>query len=336
VSDEFEDTDKNLFWRRPLLWVLILLLLIGIISLLVWRPWATAPSSADRLDLSPEALDARLLNTEQQLQRTQRQQQNLEKKLNDSQSRNSLMRDELLAVNQRASLLEENLRQVASDQSKSRISVQFEELESLLILSDTRLNVEGDLVGALRALRLANETAADFGDTRMINLKQSVLQEMQALSELKDPKPAAFAELNALELALPQFSARLPGQSEVKSRQSQNGFQRLLDAMVQVRSADEQSLLGSSDRSAGEAALAMEISLARSTLNKRDNEGFQASIRRIQSWLKRLYADGPMLRERLGKLSSLSRTDIRINSNLAGSSLQLLRSIHVDDTHTVP
>jgi uroporphyrin-III C-methyltransferase len=310
-------------------------MLLGVIAAIwIWRPWQLLSSPSAALDLSPEALDARLLITEQQLQRAQREQQTLEKKLNDSQSRNTLMRDELLAVNQRAALLEENLRQVTNDQNKSRLSVQLEELESFLVLSDTRLKVEGDLIGSQRALSLANQSMLDLRDVRMINLKQSVLQEMQMLSGIKDHRPTALAELDALETALPQFSARLPGQSEVKSKGSQNGFQRLLDAMVQVRSADEQSLLGSSDRNTGEAALALEITLARSALNNRDNQAFQASIRRIQSWLKRLYADGPMLRDRLNKLANLSKLDLGITSPLSGTSLQLLRSMNLAATNT--
>jgi uroporphyrin-III C-methyltransferase len=333
VSDEFEDNPRS-FWRKSTLWLVALALLGIIAAVLIWRPWQQLSSRSTALDLSPEALDARLLITEQQLQRAQREQQTLEKKLNDSQSRNTLMRDELLAVNQRASLLEENLRQVTNDQNKSRLSVQLEELESFLVLSDTRLKVEGDLIGSQRALTLANQSMLDLRDVRMINLKQSVLQEMQMLSGIKDHRPSASAELDALETALPQFSARLPGQSEVKLQGSQNGFQRLLDAMVQVRSADEQSLLGSSDRSTGEAALALEITLARSALNKRDNQAFQASIRRIQSWLKRLYADGPMLRDRLNKLANLSKLDLNISSPLSGTSLQLLRSLSVATSTT--
>jgi uroporphyrin-III C-methyltransferase len=333
VSDDFEDKENSRpVWRKAWFWLLMLTVLAGLISLSIWRPWQAKAPEINALDLSPEALDARILTAEQQLQRAQRQQQNLEKKLVDAQSRNTLMRDELLAVNQRAALLEENLRQVASVQNTSRLSVQLEELESLLILSDTRLNVEGDLTGAMRALNLANQTAASVSDIRMINLKQSLLQEIEALGSIKDQKPNALAEINALETALPQFSARLPGQSEIKLQESPNGFRRLLDAMVQVRSADEQSLLGTNDRSIGEAALALEMAMARSALNKRDNDAFQASIRRIQSWLKRLYADGPMLRERLNKLAALSKIDIRINSALSGSSLRLLRSVNASVT----
>jgi uroporphyrin-III C-methyltransferase len=328
VSDEFEDNPHS-FWRKPTLWLSVLVLLGMVTAIFIWRPWQLLSSHNTALDLSPEALDARLLIAEQQLQRAQREQQTLEKKLNDSQSRNTLMRDEVLAVNQRASLLEENLRQVTNDQNKSRLSVQLEELESFLVLSDTRLKVEGDLIGSQRALTLANQSMLDLRDVRMINLKQSVLQEMQMLSSIKDHRPSALAELDALETALPQFSARLAGQSEGKSQTSKNGFQRLLDAMVQVRSADEQSLLGTSDRSTGEAALALEIALARSALNKRDNQAFQASIRRIQSWLKRLYADGPMLRDRLNKLANLSKLDLGIRSPLSGTSLQLLRSLNI-------
>ena len=331
-----DDSDSNTessgpLLRRPGLWVFVLLLIAAAVALALWQPWlkSSSPTDTNAVDLSPEALDARLLNTEQQLQRAQRLQQSLEKKLADAQSRTGLLRDEVLGVNQRAAILEENIREMAKEQNNSRQSVQMEALELLLVLSDARLHVDGDLPGALRAMRLANEVASDIRDSRMINVRQSLLQEMQAMISATDRRPIAAGELDALEAALPQLSARLPGQADTSNKPNQNGFQRLLDAMVQVRSADEQSLLGANDRSAAEAALSLEVALARSALDKRDNTAFQASVRRIDSWLKRLYADGPVLRERRAKLSSLAKQDLRLNVPTAGSSLQLLRSISI-------
>jgi len=312
--------------RRPSLWLGILLLVAAIVAVVLWQPWAKTAAPIDVVDLSPEALDTRLLGTEQQLQRAQRLQKSLEKKLADTQSRTGLLRDEVLGVNQRAAILEENVREMAKEQNDSRQSVQLEALELLLILADARIHVDGDLPGALRAIRLANEVASDIRDSQMINMRQSLLQEMQAMSSASDGKPIAAGELDALEATLPQLAARLPGQADTTNKPDRNGFQRLLDAMVQVRSADEQSLLGANDRSAAEAALALEIALARSALNKRDNTNFQASVRRIDSWLKRLYANGPVLRERRAKLAALAKQDIRLNVPTAGSSLQLLRS----------
>jgi uroporphyrin-III C-methyltransferase len=330
VSDDSENPSEpsSPLLRRSSLWVLVLLLIVGISALALWQPWSKpAAPQATALDLSPEALDSRLLSTEQQLQRAERLQQNLEKKLTDTQSRTGLLRDEVLGVNQRAAILEENVREMAKEQNNSRQSVQLEALELLLVLADARIHVDGDLPGALRAMKLANEVASDINYSQMINVRQSLLQEMQALSSASDKKPMAANELDALEAALPQLSARTPGQTDSASKPNRNGFQRLLDAMVQVRSADEQSLLGASDRSAAEAALALEIALARSALNKRDNNNFQASVRRMDGWLKRLYADGPVLRERRKKLSALAKQDIRLNVPTSGTSLQLLRSM---------
>lgn len=321
------ETSSTPMLRRPSLWLVVVLLVAAAVTLSFWQPWAKPITPIDVIDLSPEALDARLLRTEQQLQRVQRLQQSLEKKLADTQSRTGLLRDEVLGVNQRAAILEENIREMAKQQNNSRQSVQLEALELLLVLADARIDVDGDLPGALRAMRLANEVASDIRDSQMINVRQSLLQEMQAMSSASDRKPIAAGELDALEATLPQLAARLPGQTDTTNKPDRNGFQRLLDAMVQVRSADEQSLLGANDRSAAEAALALEIALARSALNKRDNTSFQASVRRMDSWLKRLYADGPVLRERREKLSALAKQDIRLNVPTAGSSLQLLRSM---------
>ena len=333
-DNEFNPETESPMIRRSGLWILVFLLLGAAVAIALWQPWLKPAVPTDTVDLSPEALDARLLSTEQQLQRALRLQQSLEKKLADAQSRTGLLRDEVLGVNQRAAILEENVREMAEEQNDSKQSVQLEALELLLILADARIRVDGDLQGALRAMRLANEVASDMRDSQMINMRQSLLQEMQAMSSASDRKPFAAGELDALEAGLPQLSARLPGQTDTASKGNRNGFQRLLDAMVQVRSADEQSLLGASDRSAAEAALMLEIALARSALDKRDNTGFQASIRRIDSWLKRLYADGPLLRQHREKLALLAKQDIRLNVPTAGSSLQLLRSISLQRGQT--
>ena len=333
-DNEFNPETESPMIRRSGLWILVFLLLGAAVAIALWQPWSKPAVPTDTVDLSPEALDARLLSTEQQLQRALRLQQSLEKKLADAQSRTGLLRDEVLGVNQRAAILEENVREMAEEQNDSKQSVQLEALELLLILADARIRVDGDLQGALRAMRLANEVASDMRDSQMINMRQSLLQEMQAMGSASDRKPFAASELDALEAGLPQLSARLPGQTDTASKGNRNGFQRLLDAMVQVRSADEQSLLGASDRSAAEAALMLEIALARSALDKRDNTGFQASIRRIDSWLKRLYADGPLLRQHREKLALLAKQDIRLNVPTAGSSLQLLRSISLQRGQT--
>ena len=333
-DNEFNSNVGSPVIRRSGIWILVLLLLAAAVAMAMWQPWSKPVLPTNAIDLSPEALDARLLSTEQQLQRALRLQQSLEKKLADAQSRTGLLRDEVLGVNQRAAILEENVREMAKEQNDSKQSVQLEALELLLILADARIRVDGDLPGALRAMRLANEVASDMRDSQMINMRQSLLQEMQAMSSVSDRKPLAAGELDALEASLPQLSARLPGQTDTASKTNRNGFQRLLDAMVQVRSADEQSLLGANDRSAAEAALLLEIALARSALDKRDNTGFQASVRRIDSWLKRLYADGPVLRERRAKLLLLAKQDIRLNVPAAGSSLQLLRSVSLQRGQT--
>ena len=333
-ENEYNSETGSPMIRRSGLWILVFLLLAAAVAIAMWKPWSKPAMPTDAVDLSPEALDARLLSTEQQLQRSLRLQQSLEKKLADAQSRTGLLRDEVLGVNQRAAILEENVREMAEEQNDSKQSVQLEALELLLILADARIRVDGDLQGALRAMRLAKEVASDMRDSQMINMRQSLLQEMQAMGSASDRKPFAAGELDALEASLPQLSARLPGQTDTASKGNRNGFQRLLDAMVQVRSADEQSLLGANDRSAAEAALMLEIALARSALDKRDNTGFQASVRRIDSWLKRLYADGPVLRERREKLALLAKQDIRLNVPTAGSSLQLLRSISLQRGQT--
>ena len=83
----------------------------------------------------------------------------------------------------------------------------------------------------------------------------------------------------------------------------------------------------SADRNAGEAALALEIALARTALDRGDEAAFRAGLVRIDSWLRRLYADGPLLRDRRARLKKLGALPLAPDLPMAGSTLAQLRTL---------
>jgi len=307
---------------------LLLLAVLAAGSYGAWRGWQYfAPVADDGPDLSPEALDARLLAAEQTVTTLRRTQQNLDQRLTDTTARTGLLRDEVLGVGQRAAILEDSLREFSAQAGEGREALRLDEAELLLSLAQARLGIAGDLDGAVRATALALAVLEPMTDPQFINLRQTLGQELAALRALPaDPRAGAAGELDALEALLPRLASRAPG-AAVDPEGARPGWQRLADAVVQVRPSHQQDLISPSDRATGEAALGLDLALARTALDRRDQAGFRASLQRVDQWLQRLYANDATLGERRERLAALGQRALVPNLPMQGASLQQLRDL---------
>jgi uroporphyrin-3 C-methyltransferase len=308
-------------------WLLVLSVLAAG-SYGAWRAWHwVAPVAEEGPDLSPEALDARLLEAEQAVTTLRRTQQNLDQRLTDTTARTGLLRDEVLGVGQRAAILEDSLRELSAQSSEGREALRLDEAELLLSLAQSRMGIGGDLRGAIHATALAREVLEPMTDPQFISLRQTLGQELAALRALPDdPRVEAAAELDALESLLPRLASRAPGAPAAADGQ-RPGWQRVVDAVVQVRPSSSQDLISPSDRSTGEAALGLDLALARTALDRRDEAAFRASLVRVDLWLQRLYADDATLRERRERLAALGTLALLPDLPMQGASLQQLRDL---------
>jgi uroporphyrin-3 C-methyltransferase len=305
----------------------LLLIVLGVIA---WKFWPAPAVHADvPVDLSPEALDARLLQTENSLTTLHRTQETLNQRLTDTSARTGLLRDEVLGVGQRAALLEDSVRELSSSKRDAAQSLRLDEAELLLTMAAERLQLAGDMNGAIRATALADGVLSSLRDPALLDLRQTLAQELSAMRALpKDPRAEAAGELDALEAMLPKLAATGPATPAQHDTAPEGaGFERLLNALVQIRPSGEQDLLSPADRSAGEAALSLEIALARTALDRRDQTAFRLSVMRMDSWLRRLYAEGPLLRERRAHLQKLATLPLAFDLPVAGSTLQQLRAL---------
>ncbi len=293
-----------------------------------WRGWlALRPALDEGPDLSPEALDARLLAAEQALVSLRRTHQGLDQRLTDTTARTGLLRDEVLGVGQRAAILEDSLRDLTAQAGEGREALRLDEVELLLSLAQARLAVAGDLDGAVRATVLARDTLEQLTAPQYISLRQTLGQELAALRALPtDPRLQAVAELDALQLSLPNLASRAPGAVSA-SAPAGSAWQRLLDSVVQVRPSSTQDLIAPADRASGEAALELELALTRSALDRRDQAGFRSGLGRMDAWLQRLYAEDDALRERRQRLAALAELTLAPELPLQGASLQQLRDL---------
>ncbi len=320
--------------RRVVWWLLAAVVVIA--AALAWKLWpasgADPDAASETVDLSPEALDARLLQTESAISSVRRAQESANQRLTDTSARTGLLRDEVLGISQRAALVEDSVRELASTRSDGVAALRMDEAELLLTMAAERLQLAHDVPGAIRATELADGVLSALRDPALLNLRQTLAQELAALRAMpKDPRALAAGELDALEAVLPRISSAGPARSADQPASTRgSGLSRLLDALVQVRPSGEQDLLSPADRSAGQAALSLEIALARTALDRHDQAAFRASLTRMDSWLRRLYADGPLLRERRERLKKLATLPLTIDLPVAGTTLAQLRALQRD------
>lgn len=330
VDTEHDDSPVSPSSRRGpgvLAWLLALAVLAALVAGGAWW-WSQRGTVAEAgPDLSPEALDARLLEAEQAIASLRRNQQGIDQRLTDTASRTRLLREEVLGVGQRAALLEDSVRELSTEAAEGVEALRLDEVELLLGLAQARLAADADTAGAIRATTLAQQALAPLTDPQFISLRQTIAQELAALRALpEDPRGLAAGELDALEATLPRLASRAPG-APPSAGEGSSGWRRVLDAVVQVRPSSSQDLISPSDRATGEATLALELALARTALERRDDESFRASLVRIDQWLQRLYADDALLRERRERLSALAGRPLAPAMPEQGAALQQLRDL---------
>ena len=317
--------------RLPAALWLLLAIAVLLAALLAWKNWTRTPTrEAEEVDLSAEALDARLLQVESAQETARRTSVAQEQRLVDTRARTGLLRDEVLALNQRASLLEDSVREAAVGGRDGVAALRLDEVELLLTIAQQRLQLSGDIAGAVRATELAEGVLSTQRDPELVDLRQTLAQELAALRALPaTPRAAAAGELDALEAVLPRLAADDPlGAGRASdAKRGDSGVQRLLDSLVQVRRSGGQDLLSPADRDTGRAALALEIALARSALASGDEAAFRSALGRVDAWLGRLYPDGPLLRERRARLATLRTFELQYALPIAGATLKQLQAL---------
>lgn len=328
------ETSPTLPRRRvpAALWVLLVLSLV-LAAVLAGKALRQAPDP-ELERLAPEALESRLLQAESALTGLRRSQDVVNQRLTDAGARTSLLRDEVLGITQRSALIEDSVRELAGSHREGEMSLRVDEAELLLTLAQQRLQLAGDLPGAVRATELAASVLSQQRAPAVLNLRQALAQELDAL-RAAPPLPQAVAArgLDALEAALPALEALGPAAPRIRPVDD-SGLQRFLSAFVQVRSSGEQDLLAPEDRATGNAALGLELALARTTLDHRDPAAFRACLARIDHWLVRLYAAGPRLAGQRARIAALAKLDLTATVATAGSTLEALHAWQRQRTDT--
>lgn len=302
--------------------LIALLLLVLVLGLVAWRGWAAWQARETRIQATTASAEQRVAALEQRIEALRRDQRAQIQRLQDAAATNRVLRDEVLGLSQRGALLEDSVSKLADPTRHGAQALRLDEVELLLSQAQQRLTVANDLEGARRAYALADGVLQGVDDPRLLNLRQALAQERAELDALGNgPHAAIAAQLDAFAAVL----GKLPQRTPDKDIADRPAWQRVLSPLVEVRQTRGDTVIAPSERAAGEAALQIELALARAALERDDTEAFRASIARIDVWLTRLWPDSPALRQRRAELKVLRSTTLRPEQPILGSTLQQLR-----------
>ncbi len=307
--------------RRSRAGGLLLLLLVAIALAAAgwygWRQW-----QAQQARIATQALQLRQAE-QARIDALRSAQQAQAQRLQQAEATNRVLRDELLGIGQRAALLEDSVSKLADPDRHGAQSLRLDEIELLLGIGQRRLQLDDDVDGARRALALAAPLLAGIDDPAYLSLRQTLAQEQAAMDALgADPRVRAHALLDALMAGLQAMPAAA---SPVDARAP--WYERLLARVVRVQATAGAGLGQRPDREAALAAMQVEASLARAAIERRDVAALSMALSRIDQWLQRLLAGSPTLPHKRRIAAELKAVPLRVDSPLAGTTLQQLRAL---------
>ena len=290
-----------------------------------WRGWTWWQARHAEEQTAQSAAMQRIEALEARTDALRRDQRAQAQRLLDAAATNRVLRDEVLGLGQRGALLEESVAKLTDPNRHGAQALRLDEVELLLSQAAQRLDIARDLGGARRAYALAAGTLDGMDDHRLLNLKQTLAQERAALDALgAGTQAASLAQLGALADAL----AGLPRDNMVDAQaHARPAWQRMLAPLVDVRPTRDTTLVAPDDRATADAALQIEISLARAALERGDAAGQRAALARIATWLPRLWPDSPQRRQVQLQLRTLQQTPAPTRPAVLGSTLQQLRAL---------
>lgn len=302
---------------------LLLLVLLPLAAALGWRSWQ---ADADARRSASTVAAQRMEALEQRFASLRGSQQAQGQRLQQAEATNRLLRDELLAMGQRAALLEDSVQRLADPAQDAARVLRLDEIELLLAQGHQRLALAADLEGARSAYALAARLLDALTDPSDIDLRQVLAQERVALDALgEDPRVAAIARLDAFEAGLDDAPPRPQAPGADPADEALPWWQRLAGRIVEVRRSEEELALGAQERAAGLAALRLELVLARAAAERRDASGYAAALDRAAAWLPRLWPESAARDAWRRELEASAALPLRLELPELGTTLDQLR-----------
>jgi uroporphyrin-3 C-methyltransferase len=312
--------------------LLLVLVVFALAAALAWRQWDRLQDSerrAEAWETAASRLESRIGELEAALEATRRTQRTIETRASDNAATNKVLREELLGMGERASLLEDAVARLAENRLQGEMILRLNEAEFLLLMGEERLRLFGDVEAAMQAYALADVALAGVEDPVLATLRQTLAQELLALREVPgDVRPAIRAELARLAETLDGLAPSRAGEvAAVDANDSR--LVRLLSQLVTVRRIDPQAtVLGPAQREAALAALRLQLEQAQAALARPDAAAFTHALDQAGASIARLFdaADAGVVRVQ-AVLARLRETRLAPELPVLGATLRELRGL---------
>ena len=253
-------------------------LLAALLAVLVWRVWQDHRAGAVT-QAGMSALSGRVATLEDALTSLQQERAGLRQRLQDADTGNRALREQLLGLDQRTRTLEDAVASLSEQRFAAADALRLDEVEMLLRMAQERYALFHDVAGALQATTLAGQALATVSDPAYAELAQTVEAQRQALLAVRLPARAAdLATLGRLRAQAPMLPIRR--EDGAPTAASQGVLARIgaaLSGLVRIQRSAHAPLAAASAGLAREL-LMLDLAQAQSALLAWDNDGYRAAL----------------------------------------------------------
>jgi uroporphyrin-3 C-methyltransferase len=309
--------------------VILLVLLLGGGAFWLWRQ---LEHSEERVaQMAREAVDEVQARQQiaAQLESLRSAVKSIETRAADNAATNKILREELLGMGERASLLEDAVARLADNRLRGEVMLRLNEAEFLLLMGQERLRLFGDVAHAIDAYLLADAVLAGLDDPILVTTRQTLAQELLDLRSVQqDPRPALRARIDALATQLEALPVARGGEVALTAS-NDSRLMQLLGQLVTVRRvSDRDAVLGPVQRETTLAALRLQLELAQAALARPDPAAYAHALQRSADLASRLFdGDATAVRVWRDELDALDDTSLLPELPVLGATLQELRGL---------
>jgi uroporphyrin-3 C-methyltransferase len=269
-----------------ILWIIASLSVVVVIGL-IWQAWTATEGEQRAAQDDMQQLTARVETLGRTAEQARRDADSLRARLDDAAKVNESLREQLLALGERARLFEDTLANLADKRLSGHDAMMLNEAESLLALGAARYTLFHDAQAASDAYRLADGALAAVDDAAFSTVRQSVSVEIETLAALKSADIAAvLSSLTALRGSAAQLPA--PAHDELSADESGTSrWARLLSQFIRVRSSDgTAAIVQRHDLALARQLYALDLRDAEAAALARDETRYRAALADAQILLK--------------------------------------------------
>lgn len=264
--------------RRGIVVIAVALAVAVVIAVLAWQAWSGLQESRHAQDDRAQ-LEARVDALARAAERARQDVDALRARLDDAAKVNAALREQLLALSDRARLVEDAVANLADKRLSGHDAMQLNEAEMLLALGAERYTLFHDAPAAIEAYRLADSALASVEDAAFSTVRQSISAEAQAFAAAGSADGApALAALASLRADADRLPAAARGLGSAAADAGDSRWERALARFVRIHRADEAAPAQRHEAALARQLFQLDLRDAEAALLARDEPRFRAAL----------------------------------------------------------